>query len=149
MELFKSDILRKEYNDFVKNTLPKLVICNYCNKVCCNNHYQYEVTCIRCRNEKCKNCYTFNAQIDVLMNGAVKKTKEYIYNFIMDFFSITDESMLFFYKIKNEIKNDNVDLSELLWRLNLHDKIYYKSEATQAKNLSYKLRNKRHVYFLK
>ena len=66
------------------------------------------------------------------MNGAVKKMREYIYNFIMDFFSITDESMPFFYNIKNERKNDNLDLSDLLWRLNLHDKIYYKPEATKA-----------------
>ena len=102
MELFKSDILRKEYNDFIKNTLPKLVNCNYCNKISCNNHYQYEVICTRCRNEKCKNCYTFHAQIDVLMNGAVKKTKDYIYNFIMDVFSIGDESMLFFIILKTK-----------------------------------------------
>ena len=57
--------------------------------------------------------------------------------------------MLFFYKIKNERNNDNLELSDLLWRLNLHDKIYYKPEATEAKKLLYKLRNKSHVYFLK
>ena len=80
------------------------------------------------------------------MNGAVKKTKEYIYNFIMDFFSIKDESMLFFYKIKNERKNDEVDLSDL-WRLDLHEKIYFQPEAAAAKKLSYKLRNKRCLFF--
>ena len=86
MELFQTDILKKEYREFVEKTLPKTLECNYCNKNCCKNHYNFEVTCLNCRTERCLQCKEFNQQMDAQMKAANDKTKSFIYNFVIDFF---------------------------------------------------------------
>ena len=96
MELFQTDVLRKEYREFVEKTLPKTFECNYCNKNCCKNHCHFDVTSLNCRTERCLQCKLFNQQMDALMKAGNDKTKSFIYNFVID------ESLQFFYNIKKK-----------------------------------------------
>ena len=96
MELFKTDFLKKEYKIFVEKTITKIIDCNYCNEVCCTMHYRFNATCNKCRTKKCYNCQIFNQQLDALMKGASQKSRKYIYNFVRDFFSLSNESLKFF-----------------------------------------------------
>ena len=100
MELFKTKFLKKEYEELVQKTLPKIVECNYCNHNCLKNHYHYEVMCSKCRSDRCKNCQMFNQQMYALIQAANEQTRKFIYNFVSDFFSISKESLKFFYNVE-------------------------------------------------
>ena len=106
MELFKTDFLKKEYKIFVEKTIAKIIDCNYCNEVCCAMHYRFYATCNRCRTKKCYNFQIFNQQLDALMKGASQKSREYIYNFVRDFFSLSNESVKFFYNFNKTTITD-------------------------------------------
>ena len=118
MELFQTDILKKECNEFVKKTLPETLECNYCNIDCCKNHYHFEVTCHNCRTERSSKCKIFNNQMDCLMKAANDKARTYIYNFVLDFFNLSSETLERFYKIKlKREKTENIN--EIVWKLKM------------------------------
>ena len=51
MELFSSNLLKNEYENFKRNELLKVLECGLCMKIRCdkNFHYKYEPKCNRCR----------------------------------------------------------------------------------------------------
>ena len=151
MELFKTDFLRKEYKVFVKKTMPKIIDCNYCNITSCKYHYHYDVTCIRCRTARCRNCQIFNQQLDALMKGGDEKTRKYIYTFIRDFSSISNESLKFFYNINKTTVTDEVNLTDFTWKLRLYHGTKYSEIEHLAKTMkfTYTIRKRRFVYLRK
>ena len=104
MELFQTDVLKKEYKEFIQKTLPDTLECNNFNINCCKNHYRFEVQCLNCRTERCSKCKIFNQQMDCLMKAANDKAKSYIYNFVIDFFNLSSETLEHFYNIKKREK---------------------------------------------
>ena len=93
MELFKSPILKKEYEEFSNELLPAVLNCNYCNVMHCLWHSKFVGTCVHCRQRQCKNCRKFNVSEDILLNTASEETVDYLYNFICDFLNLSDESI--------------------------------------------------------
>ena len=93
MELFKSPILKKEYEEFSNELLPAVLNCNYCNVMHCLWHSKFVGTCVHCRQRPCKNCRKFNVSEDILLNTASEETVDYLYNFICDFLNLSDESI--------------------------------------------------------
>ena len=69
MELFNTDVLKREYQDFVNNILPTVIKCNYCNIEFCKWHSRFQLTCNQCREQKCVNCSMFNLSRNVLMQN--------------------------------------------------------------------------------
>ena len=103
MELFKTDILKKEYKDFNKIYLSAVLECGLCNVVSCEYHSKFIVSCVHCRSRACKNCKMFNASKDMLLKSASPETVDYLYNYIVDFLNISDETLCkFFPDIKVE-----------------------------------------------
>ena len=151
MELFKTKFLKKEYKVFVEKTMPTILECNCCNITCCKYHYHYDVTCVRCRMARCKNCQVFNQQRDALMQGSKEKTKKYIYTFVRDFFSISNESLNFFYNINKNTTIDKVDLTDFTWKLRLYHGTKYSEVEHLAKTMkfTYTIRKRRFVYLRK
>ena len=100
MELFKTDILRREYKNFVENTLPAVIKCNYCNIDSCKWHKRFTATCDQCRKERCVNCSCFNLSRNYLFQNADDNTKTFLHSYIMDFLNISNESLECFYGIE-------------------------------------------------
>ena len=109
MELFKTDCLKKKYEEFINIHLPNVYLCGLCNKKSCKNHSRYKITCSLCKNEKCKTCFSFFISKDTLINSSSKQTKDYLYNFILTFLNLNNETLLNFFpdikKIEQSIKN--------------------------------------------
>ena len=103
MELFKSELLKKEYEDFHKNLLPAVLECGFCNISSCRWHSKFNGTCVHCRKHVCINCRKFNISKDLLLKSASSETVDYLYNYICDFLNLSDESLkTFFPEIKVE-----------------------------------------------
>ena len=103
MELFKSEILKKEYKEFNKKLLPAVLECGFCNKVSCEYHSKFIVSCVHCRKHVCKNCKKFNISKNILLKAASAETIDYLYNYIADFLNLSDESLkTYFPEIKVE-----------------------------------------------
>ena len=105
MELFKKDTLKKQYKKFTEKTIFGIFECNYCNQTCCRMHYRFDCTCGRCRIAKCYKCHKFNIELDLLMKAASNETREYIYNFVRDFFATSSQSLEFFYDFNKKSRN--------------------------------------------
>ena len=143
MELFQTDILKKEYNEFIRKTFPDTLECNYCNIDCCKNYYQFEVQCHNCGTERCLKCKIFNNQMDCLMKAANDKTKCYIYNFVLDFFNLSSETLEYFYNIK--IKRDKTEnINEIAWKLKMfHGTKYRVTTLAKTMKFTYTIRKRR------
>ena len=74
MELFKSEILKKEYEEFNKKMLPAVLECGLCNKISCQYHTKFIVSCTLCRSAACKSCKKFNISKDISLKNATVKT---------------------------------------------------------------------------
>ena len=150
MDLFKTDILQKEFNEFVNKTLPKIKECNYCNINCCKNHYRFDVTCKNCRSEKCRNCQFFNQQMDSLMKGADNHARQYLYNFVSDFFCISKETLKFFFNIDNNAEFNENNIIDFKWKLRMFHGNQYKLEGlSKTLKYTYTIRKRRFVYIRK
>ena len=146
MELFQTEILRKEYKDFVENTLTKTLECNYCNNKCCKNHYHFEVTCLNCRTERCSQCQIFNRQMDCLMKASNDKTKSFIYNFVINFFSLSSESLQFFYNI-NKKTSAEMDITDIIWKMKMyHGAKHQVTSLIKTLKFKYTIRKRRFMY---
>ena len=83
MEIFKSDILKKEFKRFREEDLIKILACAYCQKATCQYfHTKSLVQCKFCRETFCKNCHKFNITKDILLEKVDEIGKNYIENFI-------------------------------------------------------------------
>ena len=81
MEIFKTDILTKEFEKFQKENLVEILKCGYC-------HRKFLVSCKFCREAFCKTCHNFNIAKKTLLKGLDIIGKDYIENFIKDFLCI-------------------------------------------------------------
>ena len=87
MEIFKSNILKKEFEKFQKENLVEILKCGYCQK---NFKFfcKFLVNCKYCSEAFCKPCHNFNVAKKTLIEGANSVGKNYIENFIKYFFCI-------------------------------------------------------------
>ena len=149
MELFQTDLLKKEYKEFIQKALPNTLECNYCNKDCCKNHYYFEVQCHNCRTERCSNCKIFNQQMDCLMKAANDKTKSHIYNFVLDFFNLSNETLEYFYNIKTK-REKSENINEIVWKMKMfHGTKYQVTTLAKTMKFTYTIRKRRYMYLRK
>ena len=107
LEIFKSDILKKEFDEFVKKTLPEILACNYCNVGFREMHGRFIATSRKCRTDRCGPCRVFNIQIDALIRTSREHGKKYIFNFVLDFLNVSNETLNHFYNIDSDKKTRN------------------------------------------
>ena len=84
MELFKCDILKKEYKNFCNNLIAEVIKCNYCNKTSCDAHKKFKLECNQCRQFRCRNCMAFNISKNYLMDNLDADGKNCLACFILD-----------------------------------------------------------------
>ena len=103
MEIFKTDILKKEIERFQKEDLIKILQCGYCQKTACEwIHNKFLVSCKICRETFCKNCHNFNTTKEILLEKFDKVGKGYIEDFIKDFLNISEQTLKTYYKVEIE-----------------------------------------------
>ena len=94
MEIFKTDILKKEFERFQKENLVKIVKCGYCQKAASKSwHNKFLVSYKYCREALCKACNNFNIAKETLIKGVDSVAKDYIENFIKDFLCILNQTL--------------------------------------------------------
>ena len=86
MEIFKTDILKKEFERFQKENLVEILNCRYCQKTACKSwHKKFLVSCKYCREAFFKPCHSFNIAKETLAKSVDSVAKDYIEGFIKDF----------------------------------------------------------------
>ena len=88
--------MNKTYKEFISKTLPQVLKCGYCNRDFCFFHAYFQCDCHNCRLMRCRYCHVFNIQMDQLMFNANQNVQAYIYNFVLDFFNVSDETLEYF-----------------------------------------------------
>ena len=119
MELFKTKVLKKEFEEFTKDILPNVLSCNLCQKLSCVWHSRFDISCLHCQKAQCKNCKKFNISKDILLGSASVETVDYLYNYISDFLNLSDESIRTYFP---EVKVERIEKS------------YYKKKVKSEKN---------------
>ena len=70
IEIFKTYILKKEFEKFLKKNLVKILKCGYCEKTACQSwHQKFLVSWKFCREAFCKACHNFNVGKETLLKG--------------------------------------------------------------------------------
>ena len=101
MEIFKTDILKKEFQKFQKEDLIEMLKCGYCQKTACESfHKNFLASYKFCRENFCKSCQSFNITKENLLSYTDEIGKEYIENFIKDFINLSDQTIESNYKVK-------------------------------------------------
>ena len=103
MEIFKTDILKREFERFQKEDLIEILQFGYCQKTACQSfHKKCLISCTFCRETFCKNCHKFDTTKEILLKGVDEIGKDYIENFIKDFLNIRDRTLEANYKVEIE-----------------------------------------------
>ena len=149
MEMFKTDILKKEFEKFQKENFVEIL--KYCQKTACQSwHQKFLVICKYCREAFCKACHNFNIAKETLFKVVDSIGKEYIENFIKDFLSISNETLQ---------TNFQVDIVRVPIEKTCNVKSYHKSNKNRSqvvykkfdncKNISYAVKGKPHTFYKK
>ena len=70
MEIFKTDILKREFEKFWKEDLAQILECGYCQKTACESfHRKFLVSCKFCGETFCKSCHSFNKANEITFKG--------------------------------------------------------------------------------
>ena len=94
MEIFKTDILKREFERFQKENLVEILKCGYCQKTACESwHNKFLVGCKYCREAFCKPCHSFNIVKETLIKRVDPVAKGYIENFIKDFLGTSNQTL--------------------------------------------------------
>ena len=90
MEIFKTDILKKEFERFKRENLIEILKYEYCQKTACESwHNKFLVSCKYCREAFCKPYHNFNQAKETLIKGVDTVDA----NFIKDFLCISNQTL--------------------------------------------------------
>ena len=154
MELFSSNLLKNEYENFKKNELLKVLECGLCMKTSCdkNFHYKYEPKCNRCREEFCKNCKNFRISFEMFLKNTDEIGKDYLYNFISDFLNINSLTLQNFFP---EMVNKTIISVEKKLTIKSYNKSeknrpqVVNQELTDVKKINYSFKGKQRSFYRK
>ena len=119
MDIFKTDVLKKEFERFQKEDHIEILQCSYCQKTAYGFWYKsFLSSCKYCRETFCKKCQKFNLAKDLLLKNSDSTVKNYIENFIQDFANISCKTLKTHFKV---IKRVPIEKSHF-------SKSYHKSE---------------------
>ena len=102
MNYFKTDIFRKEFQNFTEKRLPKVLECGLCEKYSCKWPKQILVTCNQCRDARCLPYVTFKSSVEILVKNLDRDGEKYVQNFVTDFLKISDKTLNNFIQKRNK-----------------------------------------------
>ena len=78
MEIFKTEIQKKEFERFQKEDLIEILECGYCQKTACQSFdNKFLVSCKFCRENFCKKCHKFDTTKEILLKEVDTVGKEF------------------------------------------------------------------------
>ena len=139
MEIFKTDILKREFERFQKEDLIEILQCGYCQKTACQSfHKKFLVSCKFCRKNFGKKCHKFYTTKEIILKEVDEIGKNYIENFIKDFLNISDQTLEANYKVEIE----RVPIEK-----NFKVKSYAKSNKNRSQVINKTLSNCKKIYY--
>ena len=152
MEIFKTDILKKEFEKFQKENLVEILKCGYCQKTSCQFwHRKFLVSCKYCRQGFCKACHNFDIGKESILKTLDPIGKEYIENFIKDFLCILSETIQTNFQVSEVVR---VPIEKTF-----NVKSYHKSDKNRSQvvykkfdnceKLTYTVKGKPHTFYKK
>ena len=153
MEFFKTDVLRKEFEQFQKEALTGALNCSLCQKTACEDfHCKFLVSCKFCREKQCKAYKKLNIAKDVLFTSLDDTAKEYVRNFIREFLSLSPESLQEHYHVKTETvripKEKMYDVKSYHKSSNNRSQVVYK-KFDNCNKLNYSFKGQRRTFYKK
>ena len=125
IDYFKTDISKKEFKTLTDEILRILPKCGPCGNFSCKWHKECLLTCSQCKNARCLNCVILKSSISLLMKLGEDDGRDYLQNFITDYFNLSDIGLKKFFNI--EKSNENKE------RINTFDiKVYHKSKKSRS-----------------
>ena len=101
MEIFKTDILKKEFERFQRENLIEILKYEYCQKTACESwHNKFLVSCKYCREAFCKPYHNFNQVKETLIKGVDTVDK----NFIKDFLCISNQTLEKIFQVSEVVR---------------------------------------------
>ena len=86
--------------------------------------------------------------MDTLMKAGNDKTKNFIYNFVIDFFSLSNENLQFFYNTKKE--SNETDITDIIWKMKMYRGTKYQvTSLAKTMKFTYTIRKRRFMYLRK
>ena len=132
MEMFKTDILKKEFEKFQKENFVEIL--KYCQKTACQSwHQKFLVICKYCREAFCKACHNFNIAKETLFKVVDSIGKESM-NFQVDIVRVPIEKTC---NVKSYHKS-NKNRSQVVYK-----------KFGNCKNISYAVKGKPHTFYKK
>ena len=125
--------LIKEYKILINEILPDLNECKFCNKLHCKHYKKYSLDCGMCKKERCLKCLRFIRSKDILINSNNKIISDYLQNFLIDFFNVSNFSNSFF----DDLHADNLNKSNILDIEQIFQSIKSIDNSTKKKKLFY------------
>ena len=105
MEIFKTDILKKEFERFQRENLIEILKYEYCQKTACESwHNKFLVSCKYCREAFCKPCHNFNTAKETLTKGVDTVAKDYFEYFIKDFLCISNQTLEKIFQVSEVVR---------------------------------------------
>ena len=150
MEIFKTDILKTEFERFQKENLIEILKCGYCQRTACKSwRNKFLVSCKYCRETFCKPCHNFNIAKETLIKGVDTVVKDYIENFVKDFLSISNQTLEKNFQVSEVV---HVPVEKTLNVKSHHKSDKNRSQVTYKKfdnceKLSYTVKGKPHTFY--
>ena len=105
MEIFKTDILKREFERFQKENHVEILKCRYCQKIACTSwHKKILVSYKFCREPFWKPCHNFNIAKETLTKGVDAVAKDYIENLIKDFLCISNQTLEINFQVSEVVR---------------------------------------------
>ena len=90
MDYFKTDISKKEFKTLTEEILPVMSKCGLCGNFSCKWHNFFFLPCSQSRDVRCSNFVMLKSSISLSMKFADDDGKNYLQNFITDYFNLSD-----------------------------------------------------------
>ena len=146
MEIFKTDVLKKEFEKFQKENLIQILECG-CQKTACGSwHKKFLGSCKYCREKFCKTCPNVNVAKNTLLENADLIAKDYIENFIKDFLCISNETL----KQENfEVKIEKLPTVKSYRKSEKNRSQVINKKLVNCEKISYTMKGKPRIFYKK
>ena len=150
MEIFKTVVLKKEFERFQKEDLIEVLRCGYCQKTACGFwHKLFLSSCKYCREIFCKKCPKFNIAKDLLLKNSDLTTKDYIENFIQDFLCISNKTLETHFEVVERVPIEKSDIVKSYHKSEKNRNQVINKKSVCCEKLSYSFKRKSRIFYKK
>ena len=94
MEIFKTELRKKEYDRFQNEVLINVLECGLCQSFSCGkSHRKLFIGCDRCRKAWCQPCKIINITKQTLLKNLNHEGRKYLENFIKNFLNLSNKTL--------------------------------------------------------